>query len=308
MSSFSPEFEPLLAVVIAEIDDAGTLLEANAGFLRLIRPLVEAPIGANVARFFVQPDFPTLVRRVETEPDAEVYRGLLTVGDYMGKSRSLRARVWRRGGRLCLLAEFDIEELESLTDVVLELNRDYASAQLALAQANLELQQRETQILALSLTDSLTGVGNRRLLDQALAREVGRSGRMAASLGLLMADLDHFKRVNDTYGHDAGDKVLAAFGDLLRRQMRAIDVIARFGGEEFVMLLPDTDRDGATDAAERIRAELKALRVAPLAVPVTVSIGVVILAPGEQGESLLRRADKALYEAKAAGRDRVVVG
>jgi len=308
MSAFSPEFEPLLAVAIAEVDEAGRLLEANAGFLRLVRPLVEKPIGADVTRFFIQPDFPALLRRVEPGLDGEVYRGLLTVGDYMGKSRSLRAGVWRNEGRLRVLAEYDIAELETITDVVLELNRDYANAQLALAQANIELQQREAQILALSLTDALTGVGNRRRLDQALATEIRRSERMPTRLCAMMADIDHFKRINDSYGHDVGDKVLAAFGDLLRRQMRAIDVIARFGGEEFVMLLPDTDRDGAIDAAERIRAELEALRIAPVTYPVTVSIGVVVLEPGEQGEAFLRRADKALYEAKSTGRNRVVVG
>ena len=112
-----------------------------------------------------------------------------------------------------------------------------------------------------------------------------------------MADLDHFKRVNDTYGHEAGDKVLAAFSDLLRRCTRATDVVARFGGEEFVVLMPATDLAQASAIAERIRGEFAACRVEPLPDPVTASFGVAQLAAGEQGPALLRRADGALARA-----------
>ena len=121
-----------------------------------------------------------------------------------------------------------------MNDAVLELNRGYARAQLELAHINHKLQQREAQIVASSLTDPLTGVGNRRQLEQALAAEVHRAQCTGTRLSALMIDLDHFKRVNDNYGHEAGDKVLVAFGDLLRRGTRATDIVARFGGEEFV--------------------------------------------------------------------------
>jgi diguanylate cyclase (GGDEF)-like protein len=136
---------------------------------------------------------------------------------------------------------------------VLALNRDYADAQLQLAQINLKLQQREAQIVAPSLTDPLTGVGNRRRLEQVLAAEITRADRSGGSLCAFMADLDHFKNVNDTSGHEAGDKVLAAFGDVLRRRTRATDVVARFGGEEFVVLMSATELEVALGIAERIR-------------------------------------------------------
>ncbi len=304
---FAPELEPLLAVAVAALDKDGTLIEANAGFLKLIDLDGPQPIGARVGRFFIQPDFATLAR-AHDGADGEIHQGLLTVGDYLGRSRSLRTRIWRVNGQLRVLAEYDIEELEQLYDIVLELNRDYAGAQFELTQTNLKLQQREAQILAASLTDPLTGVGNRRRLEQALALEISRAERMAGKLCALMADLDHFKRVNDTYGHEAGDKVLAAFSDLLRRCTRATDVVARFGGEEFVVLMPATDLAQASAIAERIRGEFAACRVAPLPDPVTSSFGVAELKAGEQGHALLRRADSALYTAKQLGRNRVAGG
>ncbi len=304
---YAPELEPMLAVVAATLDEAGTLIEANVGFQRIIGAAMPKPIGCPAARFFIQPDFATLAR---TMGDAlgEVYRGLLTIGEYTGHSRTLHARIWRIDGRLRVLAEFDIEELERLNDIVLGLNNDYANAQLELAQINLKLQRHEAQILATSFTDPLTGVGNRRRLEQALVQELSRAERTGRTLSAFMADLDHFKAVNDRYGHENGDKVLAAFGELLRRRTRESDTVARFGGEEFVVLMPETDLAGATQIAERVREAMAACRIEPLPDPVTASFGVAELAVGEPARSLLARIDKALYEAKHAGRDRVAVG
>lgn len=305
MPWFPPELGPLLSVAAATLNTDGTLIEANAGFLKLLSSHEPPVVGACAAQFFIGPDFASLIGS-RGGADGEIHRGLLTIGDAMGRTRSLRARVWRVGGQLRVLAEYDVEELERLSAAMFELNREYANAQLQLAQTNLRLQQREAEILALSLRDPLTGVGNRRALEQALALETSRAERTGESLCALMADIDHFKRVNDTYGHEAGDKVLAAFGDLLRRQTRATDVVARFGGEEFVVLMPHTDIERATDTAERIREALASSRFEPLPGPVTVSVGVAELAADESGESLLRRADMALYEAKQSGRNRVV--
>jgi two-component system, cell cycle response regulator len=304
---FAPELQPLLAIAVATLDKDGTLIEANAGFLKLIDVDGPQPIGACVARFFIQPDFATFARACGGA-DGEIHLGLLTVGDYLDRSRSLRAHVWRVNGQLRVLAEYDIAELEQLYDTVLELNRDYAGAQFELAQTNLKLQQREAQILAVSLTDPLTGVGNRRRLEQALAQEISRAERTGGTLCAFMTDLDHFKRVNDTYGHEAGDKVLTAFSDLLRRCTRATDIVARFGGEEFVALMPSTDLTQALAIAERIREAFAALQVEPLSDPATASFGVAELAAGEQGHALMRRADSALYAAKQSGRNRVTAG
>jgi two-component system, cell cycle response regulator len=302
---YAPELGPLLSVAAATLNDDGTLIAANAGFLKLLNSHEPPAVGACVAPFFIGPDFASLVG-AHGGADGEVHRGLLTIGDAMGATRTLRARVWRVGGQVRVLAEYDVEELERLSGALFDLNREYADAQLELAQTNLRIRQREAEIVALSLSDPLTGVGNRRALEKALALETRRAERTGESLCAVMADLDHFKRINDTFGHDAGDKVLAAFGDLLRRQTRGTDVVARFGGEEFVVLMPHTDLVHATDTAERIREALASSRFEPLPDPVTVSIGVAELAANEPGEALLRRADRALYEAKQSGRDRVV--
>ena len=305
MTWFPAELEPLLAVAAATLDESGDLIKANAGFSRIASLEGRQPVGENVARCFIQPDFATLVGSAGGV-DGDLYGGLLTMGDPMGLTQTLRARVWRKNGRISVLAEFDVEELARLNDAVLELNREYADSQFELAQTNLRLRQREAEILAISLTDPLTGVGNRRRLEQAMSSEMSRVGRTNEKLCALMADIDHFKRVNDVYGHEVGDKVLTTLGALLRRHSRSTDIVTRTGGEEFVVLMPRTDLSNATPLAEQLRTSLAATLIDPLIDPVTVSVGVAELASGEPGEALLRRADLALYEAKRMGRNRVI--
>jgi diguanylate cyclase (GGDEF)-like protein len=305
MPRFATELQPLLAVAAATLDCDGVVIEANAGFSRLLGLEASQTIGALAAPFFVQPNF-SMLAHLQGGANGEVYSGLLTIGDPMGRTQSLHGRVWRADGELRVLAEYDVDELGRLYDTVLELNREYASTQLQLAQTNIRLRQREAEILALSLTDPLTGVGNRRCLEQSLPVEIKRAGRNCKKLCALVADIDHFKRVNDGYGHETGDKVLAAFGASLRQHTRACDTVIRSGGEEFVVLMPHTELDAAILVADRFRASLAATRIDPFPDPVTVSVGVAELAEDEQGDSLLRRADKALYEAKRSGRNKVI--
>lgn len=164
-----------------------------------------------------------------------------------------------------------------------------------------EQQQRlRAELSRLATTDPLTGLFNRRVLNERLESEIRRAQRSSASLSLLALDLDHFKQVNDSLGHDAGDHALTALARVLGSQTRAgIDSPARTGGEEFVALLPDTDLAGAIHLAERIR---DAVRRDPNLLT-TVSIGVAQWDPGEGSGSLLSAADRALYSAKSAGRD-----
>jgi len=259
-----------------------------------------------VTRFFIRPQFGAL-RAASLDEHGEVYAGALTIGDFAGRTTTLSGRVWRAGDRVRILAEYDVADAERVDGALLELNRRYADGQLELAQANLRLRQNEAAIVALSLTDQLTGAGNRRRLEEALPVEVGRAKRTGDILCAFMADLDRFKRVNDEYGHAAGDVVLRAFGGLLRRLTRPTDVVARFGGEEFVVLMPQTKLEDALTVAERIRESLAAMTIDPLPAPVTVSIGVAQAGRDEAPDALLRRIDQALYAAKDAGRNRVIV-
>ncbi len=180
--------------------------------------------------------------------------------------------------------------------------------QLAVALENAKLYER---VRYLSLHDPLTSLANRNLFHTRLKDELSRSRRYQQPLTIAMVDIDHFKKVNDTYGHPAGDIILRELALLLGNELRGCDVISRFGGEEFILLLPETDRAGADIATERIRKSVARYPFAiqsPQPIHITVSIGVAPF-PGDStlpGDKRIDLADKALYQAKEAGRNRVV--
>ena len=166
------------------------------------------------------------------------------------------------------------------------------------------------------LTDGLTGINNRRFFDQRMGEEVARAKRMTVPLSCLFIDLDHFKRINDGYGHLMGDEVLKATGRIIRSQLRTIDVVARYGGEEFVVLLAQTDNQMALEVAERIRRSIHEFKLDArpgLKVKMSVSIGLATLEAltsdmdtAHASKELLELADQALYQSKRLGRNRVV--
>jgi diguanylate cyclase (GGDEF)-like protein/PAS domain S-box-containing protein len=182
------------------------------------------------------------------------------------------------------------------------------AGQVGLSIANIRLREAlHTQ----SVRDALTGLYNRRYLEEVMDREVRRAGRGQQSLSLLMLDLDHFKGFNDTYGHDAGDTVLREAASLLLKNVRAEDFVCRFGGEEFVVILPTADQAGARSRAERLRTKMKETIVMHQGKSlgmVTFSVGVATFPEnGTSPKELMAAADAALYEAKRGGRDQVVV-
>ena len=158
----------------------------------------------------------------------------------------------------------------------------------------------------LSIRDPLTGLSNRRYFSRAFDDELARISRKESDLSLIFADLDHFKRVNDSRGHHVGDEVLKATAAHLKACCRPYDVPTRWGGEEFVILLPETDEEEAARIAERIRASLQKGINPAITFPVTISIGVAQYRPGEALDTLAERADQALYIAKQQGRNRVL--
>ncbi len=169
----------------------------------------------------------------------------------------------------------------------------------------------ETRLRDQSVRDHLTGLFNRRYLEETLERELARSARERRPLGLIMLDIDHFKDFNDALGHAAGDALLEALGALLRAHVRGSDVVCRYGGEEFLLVLPDASGAIAAQRAEQLRDDVSRMRVAhgdqDLG-SVTVSLGVAVFPEhGPTGDAVLKAADAALYRAKDEGRDRVVV-
>jgi diguanylate cyclase (GGDEF)-like protein len=179
---------------------------------------------------------------------------------------------------------------------------------ISLALANLHL--RET-LRSQSVRDALTGLFNRRYLEETLDREVRRVTRAEKQLGVIMLDIDHFKEFNDTFGHEAGDSVLREFGRFLASNLRGEDIACRYGGEEFVLILPEANLDITTQRAEKLREGVKYLNVTDHGQSlgaITLSLGVAIYPDhGADGTDLLRAADAALYRAKREQRDRVVV-
>jgi diguanylate cyclase (GGDEF)-like protein len=161
---------------------------------------------------------------------------------------------------------------------------------------------------ARAATDALTGLPNARSAQHSLRRTAAHAAQHLTPLAAVMLDLDHFKQVNDRYGHGSGDEVLAALGELLRGTLRGTDFAARVGGEEFLLLLPDSDEDGAVALAEKLRAAVERISAPRVEQPLSASFGVAVYPRDAQdGQELLRAADRALYTAKRAGRNRVVV-
>ena len=168
--------------------------------------------------------------------------------------------------------------------------------------------QRHRTVEKQALVDGLTGLANRRLCAAALDQELARAERFGEPLAVVLADLDDFKSINDRFGHPTGDEVLRAFAELLQGGVREIDLAGRWGGEEFVLLLPETDLDGGAKLAERIRQSLADQELAGpdgTTFRVTASFGVAAFPDAPSGDQLVAAADAALYEAKRSGKNRV---
>jgi diguanylate cyclase (GGDEF)-like protein len=201
------------------------------------------------------------------------------------------------------------DELGHLTESFNKMTSQLLRNREALAAANEELLRKNIELQAISITDALTGLFNRRYLMDVLDRVFSQHARNGRTFTLLMADLDHFKKINDKRGHPAGDAVLVQAGKILREEIRSGDYAARFGGEEFTLLLMDTGVEDARQIAERIRArfEQSAIEFGGKPIPVTVSIGLAQVADNAQDTvtALIARADAALYAAKHGGRNTV---
>jgi diguanylate cyclase (GGDEF)-like protein len=185
-----------------------------------------------------------------------------------------------------------------------ELRRLNAELESIVAERTRELLEKNRELEVLSVTDRLTGLFNRRKLDEVLDEELIRCRRYGVEFAVILMDIDHFKLVNDTHGHHAGDVVLQAMAQIAREQTRDADALARYGGEEFVIVCRHSGLDGAIANAERVRAAIAA-HVFPDVGPLTASFGVAACCEGDSAASLVERADAALYRAKAAGRNRV---
>lgn len=247
----------------------------------------------------------------------------------------LESEVWEAGGdaanRLTVTGYVVVEvsraQLEARNDEMLRITLAIVLAGLLLAgwisariaadvlgkleAAGRELTRQKEAAEALARTDALTGLANRRAFDEAAQREIRRALRYGTPLALVLTDIDHFKTINDAHGHSVGDQVLVDFSRTLLLSVRDVDLVGRWGGEEFVILMPGTDLDEATQAAERMRLAIAGVptRFNGKSCGYTASFGVAAFAPATPTlDALLGRADAALYRAKDNGRNRVEVG
>lgn len=232
--------------------------------------------------------------------DSETLRGAFEVGatDYITKPINEVELLARVGAALRL--KHEIDRRAAREQELIEVTQQ-------LAAANDRLQQ-------ISLTDGLTGLANRRHFDQVLQQEWGRAVRNRTPLSLILADVDHFKRFNDTYGHQEGDSCLTMVAEALGEcANRSSDLAARYGGEEFALILPDTDSEGARAVGERLLANVTARAIphgaSSVGPIVSISAGVASLIPGDElaASALIAAADQALYQAKETGRGRIML-
>jgi diguanylate cyclase (GGDEF)-like protein len=231
---------------------------------------------------------------------------------YQHKSSDLRLEFGQRGHHS--ISYSLSHEGEHLGELVFRRNQRFSEqeqgnlesllAALLFPMRNALLYRTATQS---ALRDPLTGTGNRIAMDQTLQREIELSRRHLQPLSVLMLDIDHFKQVNDVHGHSTGDDVLKAVAASIKHQLRNVDMVFRYGGEEFLILLSNTSREAAAMVGERLRFAVQSEEYLADAhtIVLTVSLGCSTLLPGESADSLLRRADSALYVAKREGRNRL---
>lgn len=251
--------------------------------LDFVHPDDRTAYGALLERLLVAPT------PVETE-----YRLRRSDGDYGWILERIMPRYDVGGAFVGLIASAtDVTAIKRSEEVLAETNRRLEA----------EVARRTAQLEEMTRTDPLTGIGNRRMILCRLDEEIHRARRHERLLTAVFLDLDHFKRINDGWGHGVGDAVLVAVAECLRANLRVGDLIGRHGGEEFVALLLDTGLGDAESVVERLRRTVSELVVTGLPEQITISAGLAEWRRGENGDDLLRRADRALYRAKESGRN-----
>ncbi len=253
--------------------------------LKLCRALRNSEVGKELF----------IIMLTSSESDDELVQAFdAGIDDYVIKPVSMRVLLARiRAGQRILSLQEELRQEHALLE--------QKAKELALANRRLE---------QMANTDMLTGLPNRRYAIRRLKQELAESKRSGADLGVMILDLDHFKQINDKFGHEVGDKVLVHVAKVMNQVLRTSDIVCRFGGEEFLVIAPSTGLMAGRKLAERIRSALEATPPPKLKLgrPVTASIGVASLGGGDEDEvDIIRRADHALYKAKAAGRNRVLV-
>jgi len=280
----------------------GTIRARNRA-AELIFPVdVAANTGSTIWDFLIDSAAEQLRERLSAADDRNDSRLLLNL---TAGSSTLEVGLIRCNRAILLLACHERRDEATYNSEIVALTNRQSVMMREDTKKSRALNAAYKAIEELARTDPLTGLANRRTLDETLQREISRAEREAIHLSLIMGDLDHFKSINDEFGHVTGDTVLARVAATFSTTIRPYDLAARYGGEEFVVVLPGTSSADARTVAERIRRNVSQLDIPDCARPITISLGVASLCAGEAVGSFVARADTALYKAKTTGRNRV---
>ncbi|MGB9553990.1 MAG: sensor domain-containing diguanylate cyclase, partial [bacterium] len=298
---FTSYIEHLSQIGVVLLSEEGTIQDCNQGFLQALG-LPTKPVGRKITEL-CSPD-----NRVLLLPQGKDYMPVnfqfLGNGDFQISFAGYIFPV--KQGYLTILERHQLTYSEVMTKMSI-LNNQLADLTRDLSKKNQELKAANIRIKKIMNTDPLTGLTNRRSFRKMLQKHMAFARRHRLPLSLIMIDIDHFKAINDNFGHNVGDQILKKLARILRQSCRIEDIVARFGGEEFVVLLSKTDAPSASSWAERVRTKIKKTRMVNMNQKVTASFGIAEFLSSDTEESLIKRADEALYEAKRRGRNCWVV-
>ena len=260
------------AIAVALISDDGRIVEANEGFLTTLAGISEGFSTSN----FIEPSF-NLLCHSPAQADGWIYHGLLTLGAPEGARRAFSGRVYRMNQMLFIAAEMDISAFEQMNDEMGKLKSELDDVRRQLSKRNHALQSALVEMTELKRQDPVTGLANRVILDQRMEEEITRWERSRRPLALMLMDMDGFTKINADYGREVGDEVLKHVATVVMQAVRAIDVAVRYGGQEFAILLPETNEMGALIVAERLRMDLEGQimrsRSATISAPISLVSG-----------------------------------
>ncbi len=297
---FVKEEAPLLFLLV---DQEGKIISKNS--------YSEALFGYSVVNQNVRDLFVLFGENLELSEKVKnpekAYR--LNLQTYTNLPETLYIHFYPVDDKILILGNVNMLEIEQLRKQLISTSSELNSVNRQLQKKNAQLEQATAQLEEMARTDPLTKLSNRRAFYESIVKEVIRFERNKRPFSIVMMDIDHFKKVNDTYGHDCGDYVLVTISNLIRSEIRKQDLLGRWGGEEFIMLLPDTDTKGACKLAEKIRTNIEKadFKYFKYSFTVTLTFGVCEFTQQYKIKECITYADQALYQGKKSGRNKVIV-
>jgi diguanylate cyclase (GGDEF)-like protein len=292
----------LHAVAVAALDESGLVVESNQGFL----DVVAEPGASGTGVRLTKPGMAEL-RQPVAGTDGRVYAGPVIFADSQDGKCALTGNIYRAGAGWLVAAEMSVSAYRQLNSTIERLGRELEEAERTLTRRNQAVQTALAAVEALKRQDAVTGLANRKSLNDRIGEEISRWERYHRPLGLMLMEMDDLRGVNETYGREVGDELLRHVATIITRSLRATDLAVRYGDMEFAVLLPETNEIGALIVAERLRMELENQIILPMVRPLTASFGVAMLLQGEGRQELFARAERATAHSRMSGRNCVTM-